>query len=97
MKKQKKFGRKLSLNKQTIASLGKRQVVGGATGIVTECIACPCGQTIATEVICSLVDCYTINTPTCQTCDCPNTAKSECGSCDTCQGSPCPCQMPLTY
>jgi hypothetical protein len=101
MKNKKKFGRKLALNKQTIASLSQQKVVGGRTTIVSECLACPCGQTIETEVICSLVDCYTINTPTCQTCETCGELTCECtvNCTDNCTNAriPCPCQEPLTY
>lgn len=33
MKKQKKFGRKLTLNKETIGSLGQWKAVGGGTAL----------------------------------------------------------------
>jgi hypothetical protein len=99
MKKQKKFGRKLALNKETIATLNQQKVVGGRTTIVSECLACPCGQTIETEVICSLIDCYTINTPTCQTCDTCGGETCIVTVCDPCTTPKiyCICQEPLTY
>jgi hypothetical protein len=81
MKKQKKFGRKLALNKQTIARLGQEKVLGGATGIVTECIQCPCGQTVPTETACSNAcptdTCYCITINNCPT-------NFTCETCDTC-------------
>jgi hypothetical protein len=99
MKRQKKFGRKLALNKQTIARLGQEKVLGGATGIVTECIQCPCGQTVPTETACSN-ECPTDTcncTATCDSCPCPitidrtcDTCRTDCGSCFTCPGALCP-------
>jgi len=47
MKKQKKLGRKLSLNKVTIDTLNQREVIGGATAL-SRC-PCPCEETVLTE------------------------------------------------
>jgi hypothetical protein len=45
MKKQKKFNRKLKLNKATITKLEQEKVYGGATagcGVTTPYVKCPC-------------------------------------------------------
>ena len=58
--KQKKFRRKLQLNKETIARLNQEKVLAGNP-------PSPCGETIPTEVICSVIYCYTINYTLCDT------------------------------
>jgi len=86
MKKQKKFGRKLQLNKETIARLDQRKVKAGGLNTV-------CADTIETEA-CGVTIC---NYQTCETCETCQT----CQTCETCPPCPsvkiCPCQEPLTY
>jgi hypothetical protein len=74
MKKQKKFGRKLQLNKETIAKLNQKKVLAGKPPI-------PCGTTFPTEVICTVADCYTIHFSNCVTncvTDCAPTCHTVC-------------------
>jgi hypothetical protein len=53
MKKQKKFERKLKLNKETIATLHKKKVNAGAGERTIYCSdPCPCYETIPTEATC---------------------------------------------
>lgn len=66
MKKQKKFGRKLKLNKETITvlngSITDKVVAGKPILTLPDTICCiPCHLTIPTEVICTEYDCYTIH------------------------------------
>ena len=93
MKKQKKFSRKLQLNKETITHLDQNKVHAGRLATV-------CGDTIITEALCGTVcDCYTNETcQTCRTCTCGG---ETCliTVCDPCTDprTPCICQEPLTY
>jgi hypothetical protein len=73
MKNQKKFNRKLKLNKATIARLDQEKVRGGKTaGCKPTQIGspCPCNRTIPTEVICTLYDCLSIHICTLCNVDC---------------------------
>lgn len=76
MKKQKKFGRKLQLNKETIATLNQDKVRGGGPSDKI----CPCHTTFPTEVVCTAADCPTIHITLCQT-DC-YTCITYCDTCD---------------
>jgi hypothetical protein len=92
MKNKKKFGRKLTLNKQTIARLDQKKVIGGRTMEFTVCL-CPCRNT-------ELTDACTFVGETCEgtcgedTCECTVNCIT-----DICTNPriPCPCQEPLTY
>ncbi|MFC2141106.1 class I lanthipeptide [Acidobacteriota bacterium] len=74
MKQQKKFGRKLQLNKETIARLDQRKVKAGGLNTV-------CADTIETEALCDSI-CYcppTYQTCTCDTCPpCPSVKYCPC-------------------
>jgi hypothetical protein len=92
MKKQKKLGRRLKLNKQTIAQLDQDKVLGGATISCSD--PCPCDNTVATEA-CTYCE------ETCNTCQ-GNTCLASCprSQCPTDCGEscviPCPCVQPIT-
>jgi hypothetical protein len=51
MKKQKKFGRTLQLNKETISKLNQDKVRGGATTFCS--LPCPCNQSGVSEITCN--------------------------------------------
>ncbi len=83
MKKQKKFGRKLQLNKETIAQLDQKKVKGGIP-------PGPCGTTFPTEAICTVADCYTIHQSNCVT-NCVTDCSPTCTICATCATCTCEC------
>ena len=89
MKKQKKFGRKLALNKETIAALSQKKVIGGRTEVQFTVCACPCQNTEDTDA-CTFIG---------------DTCEGTCGGetclftvCDPCTNArtPCMCKEPLT-
>jgi hypothetical protein len=71
MKNKKKFGRKLSLNRETIATLEQRNVHGGRPVETRQTTCCvPCCKSIPTEVICTLYDCPGSANSCAGTCSC---------------------------
>lgn len=77
MKTQKKLGRKLTLNKLTIACLEQKSVLAGKPPV-------PCNRTVPTEVICTLYDCYTIHVGATCPASCPVTCTQELSICLIC-------------
>lgn len=70
MKKQKKFNRKLKLNKVTIATLTQKKVLAGRTAELTGICYCPCNETVETEIPTCPATCVATCIATCaETCD----------------------------
>ena len=90
--KHKQFGRKLNLNKETIARIGQQNILGGATALCSAPCPCLTPQTAVPTVIE-----YTC-APTCEheTDECTVGCSAKATKCDLTQCVVCPCISPDT-